>query len=294
MGKICDLLTERLGILLWGRVIEAQPDSGDGWIHWHIVADMAGTRFDLTREKRRPWIDLGSLQEELKDWWCGRWKLGGVGGQDIQRVKKKGAVAGYLCKYVIKNWPAIPEWVLPRKMLRLVGFSKAANALFRKAGMVKPRKKKTKDRDGQGGTTMDKAQQTEPDAKKPIRRREVSPLIVRLPWSGLMCKVISCGEYIGTIKCKESFLMEHIGEISKRFGVYFGSRSWVREYGNGIRSEGSQIAVRMKDATREKVARLNRWLEQQGINEKNEQEAEKRTSDYLMGWEIMQAWRYDC
>jgi hypothetical protein len=161
--------------------------------------------------------------------------------------------------------------------------------------MVKERRKKNNEgKEGHGGTTADNEKQPEPVAQKPIKRREVSPLIVRLPWSGLMCKVISCGEYIGTIKCKEGYFISNLEDIPREFGLYYASRYWCKEYKNGCRSECTQVVIRMKDATREKVNRLNRWLEQHGINEKNEQEAEKRTSDYLMGWEIMQAWRYDC
>ncbi len=157
------LLTERLGAKLWARVMEPQTKSGDGWVHWHCLVDLA---------------EIGSLRRaRLLAWrfWRNVW---GVGGCDLFKVTK--SATGYLAPYVTKAWPAVPPWMgESRKRFRLVGFSLDANELIRST-LGLPRR---------------------PSRKKKSEKqyRPTAPLFHRLAMSGLRTAIIA--KYSGGSTC---------------------------------------------------------------------------------------------
>jgi len=119
------LLTDRLCAKTWARVSEVQTKTGDGWIHWHIIVDLAELG------------PMGKVASRVWQLWRDKWAIGGC---DLQRINR--SVAGYVAGYVTKKWPAIPVWMGEScKRFRLVGFSKRANELIRAAlgHVVKPR-----------------------------------------------------------------------------------------------------------------------------------------------------------
>lgn len=115
MPKVSELL-RFLGAKKWVRVVEVQTKSGDGWIHWHVLIDLAEVG-GLTAARRRCW-----------HLWRDKW---GIGGCDLDAIRK--SAAGYLAKYVTKAWPAVPHWMgASCKRFRLVGFSKLAGQIIRR------------------------------------------------------------------------------------------------------------------------------------------------------------------
>jgi hypothetical protein len=266
MAKVSQLLSVKIGGQLWGRVCEVQDDSGDGWAHWHVTIDVAGTRFDQSTSKRK-WVDLAALRAEVMKWWVDRWRLGGTGGQDIQLVKKPQGVASYHSKYITKGWPAIPEWVLHRKLFRSVGFSKAANEHFRRSGLAKVRL----------------AAATEPESKSK-RQQQRSTVLERLASSGHTCKVVVKGiGWIGKVGCRLNDLL--IGSVAPISGGGHGalielvSRSF-QNFG-GVVQRGMVV---LRGAWRDGIERINRWAERAGIVQKCQDEYRRRVDYWLNSW----------
>lgn len=269
MPQVSDLLTERLGVRVWGRVIEVQSNSGDGWVHWHVVADMAGTTFDLSASKGRPWVDLQRLQAEVKKWWCLRWRLGQPAGQDIQLVKSREGIVGYLAGYLIKAWPAIPVWVLERSMMRLVGFSREANRLFRACGLTPER-------------SQNEGQQLPPQRR---RRRPVGRLGDRLPASGLTTKVL----------LREGGKRRFLGRLNAPSSLV----SWLSVLGVGVRKAvrvaqtyfgpKDVAALVLEGATASSIERVNGLLERFGFTHAAELEYAERRTMLWNSWAMMQA-----
>lgn len=278
MPKVSELL-RYLGVTMWARVAEVQTHSGDGWIHWHVLADVGATQFDLSVRMRRAWIDLSALQREVKRWWCERWKLGHHAGQDIQAVKKRGAIAGYLCKYITKPWPAIPPWVQLRKLVRTVGFSRAANEHFRQIGLAKER-------------PTEDDQDNEDDATG--GGRELGTIAERLASSGLECKVIAEGhdeggkrrtKFLGRVACRLADVLLRKDDASGH-GVEVG---WVTRLYQSCYSVVHRCVFVLRDATARTVEHLNRWATAVGILDECRAVYAKRLNDLRNGWWIMQA-----
>src|SRR5690606_11796195 len=118
-------LSERLGVTVWGRVTEVQTKTGDGWIHYHVALELAGTRWCSSGG----WVKLGELASRIQDVWHHRWAYGNA---DLQLVRSKERVASYVAKYLAKPWPAVPQWIgCLFRAPRLVGWSKDASARLR-------------------------------------------------------------------------------------------------------------------------------------------------------------------
>lgn len=155
-AKLPDLF-HRLGIRVWGRVYEPQTESGGGWIHAHVVADLAGSG-----------LRLGALAKRIWRLWRETW---GIGGCDVKPAKSRRGVAGYMAKYLTKAWPAIPPWMLEStRRFRLVGFSRRASGVLQQRGLKCRR-----------------VARRVPGLVPRHRRRPCRPLIDRLAWSGMTC-----------------------------------------------------------------------------------------------------------
>lgn len=63
-------LMEALGVVRWVRVLEFQMKTGDGWPHWHVLADAVGSRGR---------VDLKLAWRLWRDTW-------GVGGLDLSNL----------------------------------------------------------------------------------------------------------------------------------------------------------------------------------------------------------------
>lgn len=263
MRFVSRLLSDRMGVTVWGRVIEVQTSTGDGWIHWHVVAEMAGTEFDGSHEHGRRWVYLRNLQAVVKSYWCDRWGFGQKAGQDIQLVKSREGIVGYLAGYVVKAWPAIPQWIGDRKCMRLVGFSKAANVMLRAHGHMTPRREPR-------------------DGVKTRAKRALTSIFDRLAGSGLTCKVIAAGEYLGRLPVKWFDLLNltYSGECK-------GLRVEERTYENPC-STITKLVVIMTSATRESVAALASQLAGQGFEAACKAEREERLLKLRRDWREMQ------
>jgi hypothetical protein len=266
MKKLSELLSKQLGFKLWFRVIEVQTKTGDGWIHWHCVVDCGDTEFDDRAVSRLRPINLSRLQAEVKEWWCDVWKLGGRGGQDIQLAKKRGAIAGYLSKYIVKPWPAIPEWILQRKFLRLVGFSKAANQHLRMVGLTGRCDSVAKDRD-----------------KKSSVRKPVASLGERLASSALSCKVVNkTVGFVGTIPCRVHDLLR---DAVSRSAVQIVSVSYQSWGGATV----SKVRFAMSKASPAALERLVGHVVKMGYVEEMKSVYSERLDNLANGWWRMQS-----
>lgn len=306
MRRIGDLLTERLGVKVWGRVVEVQAESGDGWVHWHIVADAAGTCFDLSAGRGRAWVDLGGLLGRLKEFWCERWGLGEPQGQELELVRSRGRMGSYLSKYVTKPWPAIPQWILSRSMMRVVGFSRAAGRLLRGESEVDEKSRidewdewrrfcaeeysvdvgpyRGEDEDERErlnvsddvGRLDDESTQLE-DEPEPVKRKR-STLLHRLARSGQSLKVVCKGAMVGVLSCSLNDLVAFVPH--EYFGVEFG----VRRFGACER-----FAVFLRGGTVGVVDRINRYLGEIGVLSMREDRVAEREVLYWEGWDRLQA-----
>ncbi|MFG0251395.1 MAG: hypothetical protein ACF8NJ_00815 [Phycisphaerales bacterium JB038] len=111
------LLSERLGARTWIRVMEVQEKTGDGWVHWHALIDLVEVG-GLHKARKRAWR-----------YWRDEW---GIGGCDLKPIYK--SAAGYMAKYISKEWKAIPIWMgESTKRFRLLGASKRAGVIIRAA-----------------------------------------------------------------------------------------------------------------------------------------------------------------
>lgn len=174
-AKLPDLM-HRLGLRVWGRVYEPQTQSGGGWIHAHIVADLAGSKLSLGGIAKRSW-----------HLWRDAW---GVGGCDIKPARSREGVGGYMAKYLTKAWPAVPPWMLEsNRHFRLVGFSRRASAVLRDGGL-----KTHRVAPGARGT------------RRRHRRRPARALIDRLAWSGMTCNAFERTIHVGVAEPRYRFL----------------------------------------------------------------------------------------
>lgn len=175
--RVSRLLSEVLGLTVWGRVSEVQTRTGAGWIHWHILVDLGGTRW----EGPGGWLRLKEFNEAAWEAWNRQWGLGSV---DTQLLKSKRGAASYMVKYLVKGWDAIPTWILTSdRNLRLVGMSKQAGRLVRAAlGLPEPVSQAPVQPTGLLGQVQEAA-----DRRGRKKRR---PLLDRLAASGLFCKVL--------------------------------------------------------------------------------------------------------
>lgn len=112
-------LMEALGVVRWVRVLEFQMKTGDGWPHWHVLADATGS-------KGR--VDLKMAWRLWRDTW-------GVGGLDLSNNERLLGrpvrdIIKYLCKYMVK-FPekGFPKWVLELSNVRFVQGSRSVGAL---------------------------------------------------------------------------------------------------------------------------------------------------------------------
>ena len=116
-GSYIPRLMAWMGIRRWVAVMEPQAESGEGWPHWHIMADFQGQ-----------WVDYRGVHE--------RWRRWGIGEQiEISRERGQGLTPGqavnYVTKYLVQPVKrGIPRWVLQSvKRVRRVSSSKAVGAL---------------------------------------------------------------------------------------------------------------------------------------------------------------------
>lgn len=261
MRWLSRLVSERLGVKVWGRVAEVQTRSGDGWIHWHLLIDVGDTRYDASSWKGRAWVDLKQLRADVMRYWCHNWRFGGEGSQDVQPVRKRQAVAGYLSKYVVKPWPAIPQWVLRRKIIRLVGFSLAANRILRQAGLLENR--------------------NPPRSCRPRQRRPITALMDRLAASGLTSKVIQGRRWLGNLHGTMEDIV--IASLAGQ-GVRLKKRVYC-----GAQSIATKAVAVLTDATTRGLESINAWLDRMGVTERCEAAYHRRLAELWHSWSSMRA-----
>jgi hypothetical protein len=110
----------QLKMPVWVWVLEIQQKSGEGWPHWHVLADAShyGGRLPLN-VLRKLWLT-----------WRDKWEVGRV---DVQARPFASAVHAvrYITKYLMKSpEKGYPNWVLlSDRRIRLVAGSKAVGAL---------------------------------------------------------------------------------------------------------------------------------------------------------------------
>jgi hypothetical protein len=243
MPALSRVLSERLDIVVWARVIELQKETGEGWVHWHVLAELSGTPYAR---------DLDRLRLRAAEAW-------GLGSVDVDRVRSREGVAAYICKEFIQGWPAIPPWILRRKTMRLLGFSKKANEILREAGLA-PRRSSRR-------------------VTGCRRKRAITPLIDRLPASGLACRVMSEGRYLGTINAPLSDLIEVAGA---GFGIEL---DWEEHAGT------SRMVVRFSGDERD-LDRLNTHLVKQGVFERAREAYRRRRHAIENEWAARSAARF--
>ncbi len=263
-------LLKLLGLRIWARVIEPQKESGDGWIHWHIVAETAGTEWCGGW-----WVRLKELNAAITQVWCREWgfaRTEGYKGFDLQLAKSTEKVAGYMAGYLVKSWPAIPPWMLEStKGVRLVGFSKGANRIIRAAM----------------GIANEPVSGVPYDVHRKKRRRPRSKLIDRLCISGMSCKAIRDGRYIGTFPVPLDDLM-----LAAAAGVP-GLEIKEREYTNwsGIVKRAVVVVTKpMGDVRYGVLADVLTFLDKFGMVERVKEVIKERRQAYLDGWWQMQSY----
>ena len=111
-----------LGITRWVSILEPQ---GDGFPHWHVLADGEGRRLDY-RLLRRVWRDVWKLgnQVDVKRDWCDSAKA-----------------INYITKYLIKRADKYAPWMYRLARIRIVQGSKLVGPL---TGDGRGRKEATK------------------------------------------------------------------------------------------------------------------------------------------------------
>ena len=264
MKQVSELMRQ-LGVKLWGRVIEPQAKSGGGYMHWHIVAEVGGTQWDGSKEAGKDWVKLKELRAAIVGRWCHRWQFGGEGGQHLERVRSRGGMVGYLTKYVVKPWPAIPGWVLDRKLMRCVGFSKEANVLFRELGVVEPRQAAAERPEGQR-------------AKRPVGR-----LLERLAASGLRSKVIvKGGGFCGTLPGTPEDLAV-VAHLRPDLGLSIVPRVVVSAW-----SVVHKSIIVLKEGSRAAVERVRVVLDELGLGEEMQARYVQRLAELRDAWDRMQ------
>jgi len=99
---------------IWVRSIEPQTKTGEGWIHWHIIAGLPVEISDAEVHRRcvKSWrvmfehVDqsTGELTRELMS-------LAHPDAIHVATERRKGAGTRYVAKYFTKAWPAVPVWM---------------------------------------------------------------------------------------------------------------------------------------------------------------------------------------
>lgn len=187
----------------------------------------------------------------MKYYWCQRWQIGQPQGQDIQRVKSRTGMAGYLGKYITKAWPAIPQWILKRTCMRLVGFSKSVNDLLGVMSRPKPN----------------------PSGVK--RKRPIARLIDRIPSSQLCCNVIGSEGFLGVLHARVCDLLDIVGAwgLICKEKVFYNKNSIVkRKY------------LFMIQPSLKKIQKINRDLDWSGFTDLLMKERESRKVNILESW----------
>jgi hypothetical protein len=249
-AKLPDLM-HRLGLRLWGRVYEPQKKTGGGWIHAHVVADLAGSKLSLGRIAKRSW-------HLWRDTWA-------IGGCDIEPAKSREGVAGYLANYLTKSWPAVPPWMLEStRHFRLVGFSRAASAILRGAGLkslrIVPRVHGVRPRH---------------------RRRPPRSLVERLAWSGMTCNAFERSK-----KPDGTFAYQFVDRVPVAFTVIAESQlpgtRWNCEF------DGRKMRQYVHVDGRLRLRELGTSAERCGLIAKTQREVAFRIAEIENAWEVAQ------
>jgi hypothetical protein len=235
VSLIPDLL-RHLGIRLWVRVVEPQTASGNGWLHYHILVDLPRTP-GMTKGQA-----LGACSRHAWSLWRDTWACGGV---DLQpRKKSKGALAGYLSKYIVKPWEAIPEWMLrSTRKFRCISFSKRAADLLHHMGIRERRRS--------------------PRTRLHRRRRPTRPLLDRIASVGSTVQVFrrrgdGTLAFAGTLPAPLGVLVAH--QVP---GVQLVARSDRPDRTRAVPVlRGSVAEVRRRCSTAQIQADARRWLEE--------------------------------
>lgn len=172
LGRYIPRLMQKLGIIYWFWVLEFQSKSGDGWPHWHIVADVShypGNR-----------LPKSQLQKAWK-LWRDTWRIGSV---DVKLQPKKSPIHAihyatkYLTKYPDRGFPA---WVLQRSNVHFIAASRSVGAVVSKPLTAEQKAK------------VARAQALKRHSAAPARSRERSaarPSIDRLAECGFSSTII--------------------------------------------------------------------------------------------------------
>lgn len=114
--KFIARMMRSLKIRHWYWGLEFQQRSGDGWPHWHILADVS----HLPGERPVDFKHLWAL-------WRDKWGIGGVdvSSADMRKIRTASHAINYVTKYLTKPTPAVPQWFLPLSRCRLMGASRS-------------------------------------------------------------------------------------------------------------------------------------------------------------------------
>ena len=117
--KLIARLLRFVHIKHWVCVVQFQEESGDGWPHWHILADVShlpGRFIDFKR---------------LWHLWRDTWQIGGldVTSDKAKRVQSPLHAINYITRYLTHPNGAIPEWFLRLSRCRLVMASRSVGRL---------------------------------------------------------------------------------------------------------------------------------------------------------------------
>ncbi|MFA7236274.1 MAG: hypothetical protein WC058_05355 [Phycisphaeraceae bacterium] len=263
-SRVSLCMSRRLGFKVWVRVIEPQTTSGDGWIHWHIIAEAWGTQWC----KSGGFVALKRLAAALWATW-GRECEGGR--PDLQLVRNPDRLASYVSKYVTKGWPAIPPWLLEcERSIRLVGFSKAAGDIVRQAMNIQPQRR------------------LQADHLRKRRKRSPGKLLDRLCGSGMSCVVIQNSRYVGSLNVpwESLFMLEgRLPELNLVHDEYETFRGdvvskprFVLQAIIGSRQKWCEFVGRVFDAAREL-----------GVGEIIDVVRQRVRDRFANGWQKMQA-----
>jgi hypothetical protein len=120
MEHVCrsDLAPE--GLRTYFGTSEVQSGSGDGWIHWHLLAWIppGDTRSldEIRSDALRHWrVREESVDPETGEVSCHFEPIGAPHCQKFEWVHTREGAARYITKYITKQWPAFPEWILKRE-----------------------------------------------------------------------------------------------------------------------------------------------------------------------------------
>lgn len=114
----------------WGihaTALELQGKTGEGWPHWHLIVyrpDDVSIEH-LAAKVRRAWRvrtehvcqDTGEVSSASMD---------SIGFSDVKEARDRRGIARYTAKYLMKAWPAVPDWMgESRRQLRKLRISDA-------------------------------------------------------------------------------------------------------------------------------------------------------------------------